>query len=61
MGLTESAREAYGGERRRWSLMLLVLVNLLPLAGVLFLDWDVAALVDPHHREHHAVAGAAHG
>jgi hypothetical protein len=35
----------YGGLRRRASLVVLVLVNLLPLAGVLLLDWDVAALM----------------
>ena len=35
----------YGGERRRFSLLLLVAVNLLPLLGVLILDWDVAALM----------------
>lgn len=29
----------------RWQLSLLVLVNLLPLLGVLVLDWDVGALV----------------
>ncbi len=37
--------ETYAGVRRRLSLVVLVLVNLLPLAGVLFFDWDVAALV----------------
>ena len=31
--------------RRRASLALLVLVNALPVAGVLFLDWDVLALM----------------
>jgi hypothetical protein len=35
----------YGGLRRRVSLLSLVLVNLLPLAGVIFFGWDVAALV----------------
>lgn len=35
----------YAGLRRKASLALLVLVNLLPLAGVLFLDWDVAGLM----------------
>ena len=35
----------YGGDRRRFSLLLLVAVNLLPLFGVLILDWDVAALM----------------
>lgn len=35
----------YGGARRRASLAVLVLVNLLPLGGVLFFNWDVAALV----------------
>lgn len=41
----EPLEESYGGARRQLSLALLVLVNLLPLAGVLLLDWDVAALV----------------
>jgi hypothetical protein len=31
--------------RSRWTLTLLVAVNLLPLAGVLFFGWDVGALV----------------
>lgn len=31
--------------RRTLSLMLLVVVNLLPVLGVMLLDWDVAALV----------------
>lgn len=31
--------------RRRISLLLLIAANLMPLAGVLLLDWDVAALV----------------
>ena len=35
----------YTGLRRRASLLALVLVNLLPLLGVLFFHWDVAALV----------------
>ena len=35
----------YDGDRRRFSLLLLVAVNLLPLPGVLILDWDVAALM----------------
>lgn len=35
----------YSGLRRRLSLLVLVGVNLLPLAGVLFLGWDVAALM----------------
>lgn len=35
----------YAGGRRRWSLALLVAANLLPLAGVFLLDWDVGALV----------------
>ena len=37
--------DQYGGLRSRVSLLLLVLVNLLPLAGVLWFDWDVAALL----------------
>lgn len=35
----------YTGGRRQLSLALLVLVNLLPLHGVLALDWDVTALI----------------
>lgn len=35
----------YSGLRRRASLALLVLVNLLPLAGVLLFNWDVAGLM----------------
>ena len=46
MAVTSVAVETgYGGLRRRASLGLLVLVNLLPLVGVLWLDWDVAALM----------------
>lgn len=37
--------EAYGGLRRRASLVALLLVNLIPLAGVFLFDWDVAALL----------------
>lgn len=35
----------YRGARRRANLLLLIVVNLLPVAGVLFFDWDVGALV----------------
>lgn len=35
----------YAGGRRNVSLALLVLVNLLPVLGVLLLEWDVASLV----------------
>jgi hypothetical protein len=37
--------EGYTGLRRRASLIVLLLVNLLPLAGVLWLGWDVAGLL----------------
>ncbi len=45
MSLWQDMSGAYYGPRRRASLAALVLVNLLPLVGVLFLDWDVAALM----------------
>lgn len=38
-------QSGYHGLRQRASLLFLVLVNMLPLAGVLFFHWDVAALV----------------
>ena len=41
----EVASATYAGQRRSISLALLVLVNLLPIGGVLLLSWDVAALV----------------
>lgn len=37
--------DSYGGMRRRASLAALVGVNILPLLGVILLDWDVAALM----------------
>ncbi|MEM1113189.1 MAG: DUF6498-containing protein [Pseudomonadota bacterium] len=46
--LNQAAGESAGGYtgwRRELSLALLVLVNLLPLAGVLWFDWDVGALM----------------
>ena len=46
MALQEQVSQSgYGGLRRRLSLVVLVVVNLLPLGGVLFFGWDVAALV----------------
>jgi hypothetical protein len=41
----DAENQGYSGPRRQWSLLALVVVNLLPLAGVLFLGWDVGALV----------------
>ena len=37
--------DSYQGTRRRASLAALVGVNVLPLLGVILLDWDVAALM----------------
>ena len=42
---TGQMEQGYSGRRRQVSLVLLVLVNILPLAGVVFLDWDVLALM----------------
>ena len=46
-GLVRGVAEVnrYDGLRRQVSLLALVLVNLLPLLGVLFFHWDVTALV----------------
>lgn len=35
----------YAGHRRRLSLTLLVMANMLPLLGVILFDWDVGALI----------------
>lgn len=40
-----SVDDAYSGLRRSASLGMLLLVNLVPLAGVLLFNWDVAALM----------------
>ncbi|QFU75484.1 hypothetical protein EY643_07365 [Halioglobus maricola] len=45
MSLFESENDYYFGRRRQISLIALVLVNLLPLAGVLWFSWDAAALM----------------
>ncbi|MFV8816396.1 DUF6498-containing protein [Haliea sp. E17] len=45
MNLGEEWPVRYAGARRLASLVALVLVNLIPLAGVLLFDWDVAALM----------------
>ncbi len=45
LDIDSTAGAGYSGLRRRVSLAVLVLVNLLPLGGVLFFGWDVAALV----------------
>ena len=45
MSLVQAAGEHYTGSRRLASLVALVLVNLIPLIGVLLFDWDVAALM----------------
>lgn len=41
----EKISPGYSGNRRRVSLLVLVGVNLLPVFGVVILDWDVAALM----------------
>lgn len=40
-----SEKDLYQGFRRQASLLALVVVNLIPLLGVLLFDWDVAVLV----------------
>jgi len=45
MSLWQQAAGNYAGAGRQASLVALVLVNLVPLAGVLLFDWDVAALM----------------
>ncbi|WOJ97927.1 DUF6498-containing protein [Congregibacter brevis] len=42
---TALSSSAYTGLRRQLSLALLVAVNILPLLGVIFFDWDVGALI----------------
>ncbi|GAB3277551.1 DUF6498-containing protein [Parahaliea aestuarii] len=43
--MTGHSQSLYAGLRRQASLLLLILANLLPLYGVLLLDWDVGALL----------------
>jgi hypothetical protein len=43
--LDSAPATSYDGPRRRFNLLLLVAANLVPLAAVLFFDWDVGALV----------------
>ncbi len=45
MGANRRGVSSYAGMRRQVSLALLVIVNLLPILCVLFLQWDVAALM----------------
>jgi len=45
MVLQQVKDDQYQGERRRISLIALIVVNTLPLLGVLFFGWDVAALM----------------
>jgi len=42
---SDAGDPAYAGLRRRASLVVLVLVNLLPLLGVIVFHWDVAGLL----------------
>lgn len=45
LSLQQAAGDHYTGERRRISLVALLVVNAIPLLGVLFFGWDVAALM----------------
>lgn len=42
---SDISHSGYGGLREHASLAILVLVNLIPLAGVLFFNWDVLGLL----------------
>lgn len=56
-GNAADTNRLYTGRRRQLNLTLLVLANLLPLAGVVFFDWDVGALIILYWSENLVIGG----